>query len=271
MRCPDSPRVRGITLVEMVVTIAITGIVAAMVAAFIRLPVLGYVDTVRRVALTDEADTALRRMVRDIRMALPNSIRVSADGYYLEYLQTSGGGRYREQPDATGAGDTLDFSVSDQHFDVIGPLPAFSGSEAIVVYNLFADAALSMEANAYVGDNRAAYVSSAGSTITIAGTKFPFESAARRFQVVQYPVTYACNPVTHELRRYWAYAIAQNQPTPPSTTNNALLASHVSACRFSYQANAIAQRNGVVSLDLTLEQEGDQVRLFQQVHVSNVP
>ncbi len=60
----------------MIVVIAITGVLAAAVAVFIKNPVEGYVDAVRRADLTDLADTALRRMTRDVRTALPNSLRV---------------------------------------------------------------------------------------------------------------------------------------------------------------------------------------------------
>ena len=66
MRCHDETTVsrsqRGFTLVEAVMVIALTGIVAAIVAVFIRQPVQGYFDTVRRAELTDVADTAARRI-----------------------------------------------------------------------------------------------------------------------------------------------------------------------------------------------------------------
>ena len=50
----------GFTLVEAIMVIVITGILAGMVAVFIKAPVDGYVDSVRRAELTDAADTALR-------------------------------------------------------------------------------------------------------------------------------------------------------------------------------------------------------------------
>src|SRR6185295_5257604 len=134
-------------------------------------------------------------------------------------------------------------------FDVIGPMPSLSAGNSIVVYNL---AASGGTANAYAGDNRASYSSNTATTITLGpGFQFPFVSPGKRFHVVQYPVTYECNPDAGLLRRYWNYAIASMQPTPPSTrapAASALLATSVSGCEFTY--TAVTQRVGVVRLTL---------------------
>lgn len=276
-------RARGVTLLEMIIVIVITGIIGVAVAFFIRQPVEGYVDAARRAELTDIADTALRRITRDLRTALPNSIRTTAVGniQYIEYLQTSGGGRYRTEPNSTGGGNILDFTTADTAFDVIGSLPTLTGSESIVIYNLTSDSALTT-ANAYSGDNRGTSASGAGSTVSFTapapGTPFPFPSPGKRFQIVQHPVTYACDPVpggTGELRRYWGYTIQLAQPTPPTAPpvggSNALLATNVTDCVFSYATGGATGRTGVVSLTLQIEQSNEKVRLFQQTHVSNVP
>ena len=76
MQTAMTQRQRGFTLIEAVMVITITGIVAAMVAIFIRTPIQSYFDLERRVEMTDTADTALRRIARDSRLALPNSVRV---------------------------------------------------------------------------------------------------------------------------------------------------------------------------------------------------
>lgn len=263
-----SLRASGFTLVEAVVVISVAGAVAAGLAVFILRPVQSYVDAVRRAELTDVADTALRRIGRDIRSALPNSVRVVTAGgvTYLEYLQTAGGGRYRAEVDGTGAGNILDFTANDTAFDVLGPVPPLAAGDRLVVYNLGPG---TVESDAYTGNNSTTFTSVAPPTVTIAAKRFPFASPGRRFHVVQYPVTYACNPVSGELRRYWNYPIAAAQPTPPATANDAVLARNVTACGFTY--NTVTQRSGVVSMSLSLSQSGESVNLFQQVHVINVP
>jgi len=265
----------GVTLVEMIVVIAITGILAAAVAVFIRRPVEGYIDAARRAELSDIADTALRRITRDLRTALPNSIRIDGTGRFIEFLQTSGGGRYR----AAAPGDVLDFTVADATFDVLGsgitiPATSASGGNQIVVYNLGIPGADAYEGNSAATHVRRAYAGVTDSNVTnisiTSANRLPFESPGKRFQVVQRPVTYRCDLGAGQLTRYWDYAIVAVQPTPPAGGSSALLATSITDCSFSYIAGA-TQRTGVASLILQVEQAGEKVRLFQQVHVNNVP
>ena len=85
-----APRTQGFTLVELVVGMAVSVVVVAFVALFISSPVQGFADQSRRAKLVDAADTALRRMSRDVRRALPNSIRTTTNGNVvaLELLGT---------------------------------------------------------------------------------------------------------------------------------------------------------------------------------------
>lgn len=267
-------RMKGVTLVELIVVIAITSIIAAVVAVFIRRPVEGYADAARRASLTDEADTALRRMTRDLRLALPNSVRVYGGGQFVEYIETSGGGRYRAEPDSGGGGDTLDFSAADSSFDVLGPSPVLATGNQIVVYNLYNTGTTS---NAYFGDNRAALTSTAAPPVAIASKLFPEPSPAKRFHVVTGPVTYGC--VGGQLLRYWGYPYSQEAPgaaVPPAGGSSAVLAGNVGGCQFVYTAGALTERIGTVSIVLQIDSIPaggglERVRMFQQAQVSNAP
>lgn len=265
-------RMHGFTLVEAVIVIAITGIIAAAVAIFIQKPVEGYFDTVRRAELTDIGDTALRRLGRDLRLALPNSVRTTSSGAvsYLEFLQTSGGGRYRAAVDNAGAGNVLDFTQPTTAFDVLGPAVAMVAGEQnlVVVYNQGVPGA-----DAYRGDNTSTISNISGNTVTIASKQFPFASPASRFQIVSYPVSYVCDPGAQTLTRVWNYPVAATQPTSfsASTASSSLLAKNVTSCTFSYGAMVVSQRAGVVSTTLQISQSGESVTLYHEVHVSNVP
>jgi MSHA biogenesis protein MshO len=253
---------RGFTLIEAIVVIVVMGIVVALSAMFVRQPIEAYFDVSRRAELTDIADTALRRMARDLHSALPNSIRQS--GNYLEFVPVTAAGRYRAEVEAGGGGDPLDFtSDTDSSFDVLGPAVAASASDSIVVYNLGIPGS-----DVYAGTSRRAAVSG-GSTVTytVGGTQFPFASPGNRFQVVGGAVSYEC--AGGFLRRYAGYAIQAAQPTPPGSAP-AILASNVSACAMSYTPGA-SERSGLVAISLTLSKDGESVTLYHEVHVNNAP
>ena len=262
---------RGFTLIEMVVVIVITGIIASAVAVFIRRPVEGYVDASRRAALTGEADTALRRITRDLRLALPNSVRVDGTNRFVEYIETSGGGRYRAELGTGGTGNNiLDFTLVDTDgFDVIGPVPTLATGNQIVVYNLYSSGSTSNAYDSGATNNRAALTSTVAPPIAIASKQFPVSSPGKRFHVVTGPVTYGC--VGNQLLRYSGYSYTEPQIAPPTGGTQAVLASHVTDCQFVYQTSPASERLATVSMVLQIERDGERVRLFQQAHVSNVP
>lgn len=254
----------GFTLIEMIIVTAITAVVGSMVAVFLRAPLESYVAQDRRARLADAADTALRRMARDIRLALPNSVRVSGAGSEVEFLGTRSGGRYRTQGDGSMGNDPLDFTAADTSFDVLGPAIEMRAGDRIAVYNLGIPGA-----DAWAGDTLAAYAGPAGSVtrIVVAAKLFPLASPGNRFQVVDGPVRYVCDPAARTLTRFWGY-----DPTVGVTaaTPRALLASDVDACQFEYQPG-VTERGGLVSMTLRLAQAGETVRLVSITQVSNQP
>ena len=196
---PPPSRLAGFTLIEMIVVIVLTGIIAGMVAVFIRSPIDAYVDTARRARLTADADTALRFFARDLRSALPNSLRVTAPDangvQYLEFVPTTGGARYRQYMTAANMGNILDFGAADGVFDLIGPAPAFAAGQSVVIFNLEPGSV----SDVYSGNNRAAVFNVAGPgfssdaspiKVLIAATAFPSPSPAARAHFVSTPVTY---------------------------------------------------------------------------------
>lgn len=269
----------GFTLIEALMVIVITGILAAVVAVFIRAPVQGYFDSVRRAELTDAADVALRRITRDVRLALPNSLRVTTTGgvTYIEFIMTSAGGRYRDPSDGSTAGDFLSFTnTTDLTFDVHGPMPAMAAGDFVVVYNLGPGNA---PADAYNGGNRATIASVAGNTVTLTGNPYagqapPLPSPSGRFQVVPATtraVTYSCpTAVAGDLTRFWDYGFNTAQPTSFSSGSQAPLAAGGVTCNVAYAPN-IGGRNGLLEVELTLASGGETVVLAQQIRVDNSP
>ncbi len=268
---------RGFTLVEMIISIVITGIVVSMIALFGRNQISAYLDAGNRAELADAADTAVRRIARDLQGALPNSVRVSAGGDVLEFVPIRDAGRYRAELTSAGGGNPLDFSSNaDNSFDVIGPGVSVSAGDQLVIYNLG-----QLGSDVYVGTSRKA-LSVTGSVLTslsftMAGSQFPFASPQNRFQIVGTPVTYECaaNAATPELGtvvRRGGYGFQPAVGSRPWTQGGAaaILVTDVAACRFDYTP-AVLQRNGLAVMRLTLTRNGESVVVLHQIDVLNTP
>ena len=272
----------GFSLIELVVVISILGILAFILVNVLQGPAKAYYDVQRRVQLVDIVETALHRMTREIRLALPNSVRVST-GNEIEFLRTRDGGRYRNQ----GA-NRLKFNKQTDTFEFLGPLNEFtniltggsgqsdcmaasSGIDCMVVFNTGQTGA-----DAYAGDNIAAVTNKSGSTLTFnlsPVSKFPYQSPRQRFFIVDTPVSFICSGAN--VTRYDDYLIQSTQPTSsslPSGGSANLLINQVSSCNISYNPGT-ATRSGLVTVSLTVSdsQLGQSITLMQQAHVDNQP
>lgn len=270
----------GFTLVEAIVVIVITGIIASMVGVFISKPIEGYFASSRRAELTDVAATAISRIRRDIRSALPNSIRLpnsAAQAQCIEFLPTFTGGRYRTAA-FTAANDALNIGASDTSFDVLGGMNTVpSAGDFIVINNLGYSGY-----DAYQNDNRAQISSATASRIFFSSKTFS-ASPSNSFQVVsgtEQAVFYSCNLVgtdakgngTGTLYRFSGYGFNAAVPgsCPTADASTAVLATNLSACEFHYNPSA-TERNALVWLNLTVSRENESVSLHHEVHVNNTP
>ncbi len=280
----------GFTLIEAIMVIVITGILAGMVAVFIRAPIDAYVDSARRADLTDVADTTVRRVARDIGAALPNGLRTpTGDDQCIEFIPTRTGGRYRAESDGSAGSDALDFSVADTSFNMYGPQSTVAAQQIavrdlIAVYNLGIAGT-----NAFVQDNTSIVTAtpvwnatSQETAITIAAKQYPLASASNRFHVIpgsEPVVVYVCANVgvsaagtglgtLYRLVKTLPYPQTAACPAVPAGTP--ILATHVSACSFTYTPSVL-QRNGLASIALEVREAGESVRLQHQVNVENTP
>jgi MSHA biogenesis protein MshO len=258
---------RGFTLLEMVMTIVLLGIIGSVVAVFLRAPIQGYFDTANRASLTDAADGAMRRITRDVQNALPNSFRSTnpASAACVEFLPTIAAGRYRASVTTAGAGDILNFAAADTTFDVLAQvgMASVAAGSRVAIYNLGIAGA-----DAYAGNTTGIISAASTSSITLnPARQFPFSSPGNRFFVIpSTSVVYSCSGTTL-LRTTNAISAAPLAACPAVGT---VLVNNVSACSFNY-VPAVTTRNGALAISLELTQNNETVRLYQEVMVSNVP
>ncbi len=293
-------RVAGLSLIEMVTVISLTGILSVGLAQLLQHPMNGYVAVSRRAELVALADLAISRMTRDLRSALPNSVRVAGDGAVLELLHSTNGARYRRDPgindpggpseqDHTAATDWLSFG-GDQRFNVLGrfqnlPVPygtALASGHRVAIYptgvNVWAEAAASASPGVITPATTTLTIFDDGDEDQIrlsSPHRFRFTSPNARLFIVDTPVTYLCDPTDASLWRIDRYAVAAAQPTSrsasPLSAGSAQRASdRVEQCGFSYVPGS-PTRAGLVTIEMVLENEGERVRLLQQVQVQNAP
>ena len=277
-----SYRHAAFTLVELVIVIAIAGTIAVMVGVVMSRPLQGFVDLSRRSELVDLASGALNRMVRDIRMAVPNSVRVtsSISTEQLELLRSTVSGRYRANLNDDARSDPPVCSASPCALQVLSPLSGqernqIAGMNWMVIYNI---------GGAGPGngiwppqDNTSSVITPratfgyAGDDLTltgaaIAGFGFRYASPQRRFYLADAVVGYHCANGRIVRKEFSELSDAAAY----DYSDAALLVDSVRSCTFRYQPGN-AMRGGLVTIELVLEQAGERISFLQQVHVDNAP
>ncbi|MGH8202673.1 MAG: prepilin-type N-terminal cleavage/methylation domain-containing protein [Steroidobacteraceae bacterium] len=292
-----SPRAAGFTLVELVVVIVLTAIIAVFMVLFLDAPVQSYFAQTRRSDLVDSANRITRAVSADVRTALPNSLRVNSARTALEVLSTTGVARYYGQGDKTAplpsppppAGEELtignpasSFGTLDsltiqalpyqgQYYVSIGNL----GTPAYDAYNSATGVMTSLRA-IVVDPNPSTPPTTPAENLVKLGASFTFQAAGapatqplvHSAYLVSGPVSYVCNPnpgnpSAGTVKRYSGYAVSAAQPVPPAGGSSALIAHDVSACTISLVAAPLGYAYGQLAiLNVTLASNGETLQVF---------
>ena len=277
----------GFTLIEMIVTLVLFGIMAATLTIFFKPALDTWLALRSRSALAGAADNSLRRMLQDVRVAVPNSIRTPASNCF-ELVPTSGGGRYRMGTDTVVAGAAVvDPASATTSFDVLSPLASLPAvGDWVVVDN-------QNPGDVYSGSNRSAItaVSTPAAALgrhrlAINALQFPLGYDGGRFAVVsqaQQAVFYVCSGASSVLDsngdapgvlvRLKAYGFNASAPAAcPATTGGDVLATGLKSCRFLYNASQGAtQQSGFLSVQIELTRNNETASLVLGAHVDNMP
>ncbi len=256
---------KGFTLIELIVVIMIVSVVALSITSFYADSVESYLQSETRLQQSGNIRTVLERIGRDIREAMPNSIRVNAAANCVEFVPIVGSTYFLNLP-LTQPGNQI-IALNDTQPSTATPLyvmvmPLNTGE----IYNLASGFSAEVSNISTLAGNQM-------QIDLVAATRFLRASPRNRLYFVRQPVSYCV--VADVLYRYSQYGFQLTQSNPPPggvrTLNDVLLVDRgVPVTVFEYSAGNL-NRNGLLSIDLHLAGRQESISLKHEVHVRNIP
>ncbi|MGK0442418.1 MAG: MSHA biogenesis protein MshO [Pseudohongiellaceae bacterium] len=263
---------QGFTLIEMVSVIVLLGILSAGATLFIGDSVRIYTDNTRRSELTHQGRFAIERVSREIRNALPGSIRVQGD--CVEFAPIVAASSY-----LMNVADSKETSLQAVGFDYVAGIDRRVAvytidSKDIYIYGRKAVVDLLSVA----GSNGDAQRQVNFTNFAGVGHKFRSESPSQRFYIVDQPVSFCVR--NNQLVRHEDYGWQNSQATDIPTLGVGLpTAEHIQTIDtdpvtiFTYTPGVLA-RTSIVHLDMRFNHDDasdEWVRFSHEVFVRNVP
>lgn len=260
----------GFTLVELIVVIVVVSILAVGLPTIIGQTVSTYVETNERQASYLNGKMAVERISREVRAALPVSVRVSGDNLCLEYLPIVGASKYitLSSPAAPTSMDVFDFNYTlnagTNYYAVTYPINTSElydvTSEAIAPVDTITDSDPS--------DGRV--------TVNLTLATLFRDSPGKRFFLVSDPVSYcALGATAGFLNRYSGYGLDVTQPTSFAVTGTPILADlqvndGAPIAVFDHLPGT-QHRNSIVQLRFNVLSSNENLRLDHELHIRNAP
>ncbi|MGL4900070.1 MAG: PilW family protein [Shewanella sp.] len=269
---------QGFTLVEMVTVILILGILVVGVSSFIIFGTRMFVESSTVDQVLSQSRFALERMTRELRSALPNSVRLNGDNLTyqcIEFVPTEASTSYVAMPIAPSAAalsgtvmvDNLSSKLAVNQYAWIYPLTERD------VYDAAAQKRAQINSMSTLANQM---------TLTFtANVRFADASPRQRIYFASAPVSYCVEkaPAANELTltRYTGYGLVASQPAPKDMGSGVLMAQGI--------ANALTSsadlpfiltpsslvNNAMVQLQPRFNVNGETLQYRHQVQVINVP
>ncbi len=281
---------QGFTLIELVAVIVILGVLALATVRFIGFGTQVYYEANNRQLVLSQSRFAIERMTREIRSAIPNSIRVSADNRCIEFVPIKASGAYRDDVEAELAPISPESSTN---MDVIGWLGAYETDDNLYIYptenaHIYNSAS---PRKAVLGDPLGAGALPFTGippelNITFAAVaEFEEHSPKRRYYTADHSISYCfiTNTVNYDLYRFTEANYTKTQSVPITQQQVLNIAGVLMAQEltndfndsnrlpFSFNSPTL-QRNSVVNLYLEFQANTDENMFFNhEVHIPNVP
>lgn len=273
----------GVTLVELVVVILLLGILATGLTSYLRIGATMVVDATAVQQTLQQSRFALERVVRELRGAVPNSVRVmnSADNSVscVEFTPLVQSGVYRDLPLFPDRRDWIGITTFNSGWTA-------QTGQRLSVYPTNSDQIydLTQARTGVVSANQNAMDDGDGNANTrrirldnISGQVMAFitESPQKRFYLLDNPVSFCL--VGQQLRRYSSYGFLVAQPLPPPVGNGEVIAAGLTnrSNEPAFLLNAaVLNRNAVLHLFWRFSPArdvGQDLFFNHEVHIPNVP
>jgi MSHA biogenesis protein MshO len=261
-------RARGFTLVELITVIVVVAIITAVGSGFVVTALKSYQDSQQRAKLLQKGRLAIEQMTRQLRVALPYSLRVSGTGNCIEFMPIVGGANYLSPVPDTSNNAPTTTSIETSPVDLS---PGLGNPEHVAVGAL-STAEIYTTA---VPAGRTGFASIGGPppVVNLANShRFIRNSINRRLFLTDDPMRFCVRDGSlWEHRGYGLLITPMDDGAPGAQT---LMVSGV-AVPAGMQAFALSggseDRNTAILMNLTFEQGGSAIQLGHQVLVRNVP
>lgn len=261
---------QGFTLTELIIVIVLLGIISIIPISFIRYSAQGALDTANRQRLAMAAGVVSEQISRDMRLALPGSVRLNASGRCLEFIPIMTSTVYRNAPVMSARPGfpvlALPGGDSSAGHAVIYPYAATTNE----LYNPTTPGVLSPMTVALPAGSGTVNL-----TFDTGSHQFITDSPRRRVFLVNTPVTFC-----QEGRFIYRYRNYGFQPTVgaalPDTIGDGreVIGAPLEpgSLLFSVVPPSL-QRNGLVTFEFALQsaQSAERIYVAQEVQLRNVP
>lgn len=267
----------GFTLVEMVTVIIVLGVLVLGVSSFVVLGTRIFIDSTSVEQVLGQSRFALERMTRELRNAVPNSIRLTSSNTYqcVEFVPIQASASYIDLP-------FVPFPASLTG-TVLPPSQGINNTQQMLVYPLrTADIYASTPAGTsgrLFDVKEFDHDQSSGLVTFDRAVRFAESSPIKRYFMINGPLSYCfqSNGSDGTLWRYAGYGLQPIQPTPSTMTGGALMAEDITnnLAMVSEQPILLTPstlvNNAMLQLTPRFSVNGQVFQYQHQVQVINVP